>query len=52
MEEKKCVKCGDKLTGHEDENGTHCRWCVTCQDSSQDDTAESNAEICRDSRQD
>ena len=24
-----CAKCGDKLTGHEDENGTHCRWCVT-----------------------
>lgn len=26
---KKCSKCGEKLTGHEDENGTHCRWCVT-----------------------
>jgi hypothetical protein len=24
-----CQRCGDKLRGHEDENGTHCRWCVT-----------------------
>lgn len=24
-----CAKCGDKLYGHEDENETHCRWCVT-----------------------
>lgn len=27
--ETKCQKCGDKLDGHEDESGTHCRWCVT-----------------------
>lgn len=26
-----CVKCQDALTGHEDESGTLCRWCVTCQ---------------------
>ena len=25
----RCVKCGERLRGHEDENGTHCRWCVT-----------------------
>ena len=28
---KLCEKCEDKLTGHEDESGTLCRWCVTCQ---------------------
>jgi hypothetical protein len=28
--QKTCPKCGDKLTGHEDEDGTHCRWCMTC----------------------
>lgn len=22
-------KCGDVMRGHEDESGTHCRWCVT-----------------------
>lgn len=27
-----CRECGDKLTGHEDESGTHCRWCTTCVD--------------------
>lgn len=27
-----CRKCGEPLTGHEDESGTHCRWCVTCGD--------------------
>jgi len=26
---KKCAKCGDRLRGHEDESGTHCRFCVT-----------------------
>ena len=25
----RCESCNDKLTGHEDENGTLCRWCVT-----------------------
>jgi hypothetical protein len=29
---KTCEKCEDKLTGHEDESGTLCRWCVTCTD--------------------
>ena len=29
---KLCQKCGDALTGHEDDSGTHCRWCVTCGD--------------------
>lgn len=24
-----CSACGDALRGHEDESGTHCRWCVT-----------------------
>ena len=28
---KVCPKCGDKLTGHEDENGTLCRFCLTYQ---------------------
>jgi len=27
---KICEQCEDKLTGHEDESGTLCRWCVTC----------------------
>jgi len=27
---KKCLVCGDFLTGHEDESGTHFRFCVTC----------------------
>jgi hypothetical protein len=37
-EVKCCAKCGEKLTGHEDENGTHCRWCETCiPDRSNDD---------------
>ena len=26
-----CSHCGDSLTGHEDESGTLCRWCVTSQ---------------------
>ncbi len=26
-----CSHCGDSLTGHEDESGTHCRWCVISQ---------------------
>lgn len=26
---KICEQCEDKLTGHEDESGTLCRWCVT-----------------------
>lgn len=25
----KCKKCGDVLTGHEDESGSICRWCGT-----------------------
>jgi hypothetical protein len=25
----KCIKCGDRLTGHEDDSSTTCRWCVT-----------------------
>ena len=25
-----CSHCGDSLTGHEDESGTRCRWCVIC----------------------
>ena len=29
MSDKKCSKCGDNLTGHEDESGTICRWCDT-----------------------
>lgn len=28
-----CAKCGDILRGHEDENGTHCRFCVTYTDA-------------------
>ena len=28
----KCDKCGDKLTGHEDDSATRCRWCVQCTD--------------------
>lgn len=24
-----CQKCGDRLTGHEDEGKSLCRWCVT-----------------------
>lgn len=28
-----CDKCGDNLTGHEDDSATRCRWCVTCIDS-------------------
>lgn len=28
-----CQKCGDHLTGHEDETSTMCRWCVTCASS-------------------
>lgn len=27
---KLCDKCGDTLTGHEDDSATRCRWCVTC----------------------
>jgi len=26
-----CDKCGDSLTGHEDDSRTRCRWCVTGQ---------------------
>lgn len=28
-----CDKCGDVLTGHEDDSATRCRWCVTSQSS-------------------
>lgn len=38
---KKCVRCGEAMSGHEDENGTHCRWCVTCSPASDDDVAAS-----------
>jgi len=24
-----CDRCGDVLTGHEDDSATRCRWCVT-----------------------
>jgi len=27
----RCHGCGDLLTGHEDDSGTHCRWCVQTQ---------------------
>jgi hypothetical protein len=44
---KICEKCEDKLIGHEDESGTHCRWCVTCTDVTEGESlairAESNA---------
>lgn len=44
---KICEKCEDKLTGHEDESATHCRWCVTCADLTEGESvairAESNA---------
>ena len=33
----KCEGCGDTLTGHEDDSGTHCRWCVTCVADEKDD---------------
>jgi len=36
-----CEKCGDKLTGHEDDSATRCRWCVTCIDATVVDVAES-----------
>jgi len=26
----RCNGCNDRLTGHEDESGKLCRWCVTC----------------------
>ena len=29
-ESNTCDQCGDGLTGHEDERGKTCRWCVTC----------------------
>lgn len=32
-----CEGCGDALTGHEDDSGTHCRWCVTCIAEEKDD---------------
>lgn len=28
---KMCQKCNDRLTGHEDENGILCRFCLTYQ---------------------
>lgn len=28
LQPKKCAGCGDRLTGHEDDSGAHCRWCV------------------------
>jgi hypothetical protein len=35
-----CVECGDTLTGHEDDSGTHCRWCVTCVAEGKDDLSQ------------
>jgi hypothetical protein len=38
-----CAGCDERLVGHEDENGTHCRWCVTgwtaCDESETADAA-------------
>ncbi len=39
-----CEKCGEQLTGHEDESATHCRWCVTCQDTTDVDSTQSTGE--------
>lgn len=36
-----CEKCGDALTGHEDDSGTRCRWCVTCVEADGTDQASS-----------
>jgi hypothetical protein len=36
---KKCIKCGDRLNGHEDERKDECRFCVTCVPSSGADAA-------------
>ena len=38
--ERNCIKCGDKLTGHEDDSATHCRWCVTCVSVEEDNAFE------------
>jgi len=35
-----CEGCGDALTGHEDDSGTHCRWCVTCVAEEKDDMSQ------------
>lgn len=31
LREPRCDECNDRLTGHEDEAGKRCRWCVTSQ---------------------
>lgn len=39
-----CEKCGEHLSGHEDESATHCRWCVTCTDTTGDEAIQSTGE--------
>lgn len=41
---KTCEKCEDRMTGHEDESGTLCRWCVTCADASGECNSVDNAQ--------
>lgn len=36
-----CEECGDGLTGHEDDSGTHCRWCATCVEADGNDSVSS-----------
>ena len=38
--ERRC-ECGERLSGHEDESSTKCRWCVTGWKPSKDDQADS-----------
>lgn len=39
-----CEKCEDKLTGHEDESGTLCRWCGTCTEVTEGECIASQAD--------
>ena len=39
-----CEKCEDKLTGHEDESGMLCRWCVTCTEVTDGESIASQAD--------
>ena len=44
----RCEECGDKMVGHEDESGTHCRWCNTSSEVTEAEANERYAQMIGD----
>lgn len=45
---RRCQECHDKLVGHEDESGTHCRWCNTSSEVTEAEMIARQAELADD----